>query len=128
LHLGDEDSAFGIQEECLTAVLKLAALQHLPLHSADDWSRRLSPGEQQRLAMARALLIQPPLLFLDEATSGLDEMAERRLYEALAATDITVVSIGHRESLVGYHTCVMDVVPAPLPSLPKPIPSTTLEF
>ncbi|MFS2070822.1 ABC transporter ATP-binding protein/permease [Pseudomonas sp. CT11-2] len=128
LHRTGEASAVDIDETRLEEVLKLAELQHLPLHSTDDWSRRLSPGEQQRMAMARALLIQPPLLFLDEATSGLDDIAERRLYKALAATDITVVSIGHRESLGGYHTRVVDVVPAASPSLPKPIPSTTLEF
>ncbi|EJM62945.1 ABC-type uncharacterized transport system, permease and ATPase component [Pseudomonas sp. GM50] len=128
LHQTGETGAIEIDEARLEAVLKLTELQHLPLHSTDDWSRRLSPGEQQRLAMARALLIRPPLLFLDEATSGLDDSAERRLYEALAASDITLVSIGHRESLGAYHTCVIDVVPVALPSAPKPIPSTTLEF
>ncbi|MHC8361209.1 ABC transporter ATP-binding protein/permease [Pseudomonas sp. LS2P72] len=128
LHQTGETGAFEIDEARLEAVLKLTELQHLPLYRTDDWSRRLSPGEQQRLAMARALLIRPPLLFLDEATSGLDDSAERRLYEALAAADITLVSIGHRESLDAYHTCVIDVVPVALPSASKPIPSTTLEF
>ena len=44
---------------------------------------QLSPGEQQRIAFARALLQQPDWLFLDEATSSLDEEAEQKLYRIL---------------------------------------------
>ncbi|BCX68948.1 ABC transporter ATP-binding protein/permease [Pseudomonas izuensis] len=121
------DDAIEIDDSRLDEVLELADLQHLPLHDTGDWSRRLSPGEQQRLALARALLIQPPLLFLDEATSGLDETAERRLYEALAASKMTVVSIGHRESLGAYHTHVVDVVPVALPEILEQSMSTTVQ-
>ncbi|MGA7262468.1 MAG: ATP-binding cassette domain-containing protein [Stellaceae bacterium] len=60
------------------------------------WAQALSLGEQQRLAIARALLIKPDWLFLDEATSPTDEEAEAALYrtvaDALPAT--TVISIG----------------------------------
>ncbi|WP_160109736.1 ABC transporter ATP-binding protein/permease [Pseudomonas izuensis] len=121
------DDAIEIDDSRLDEVLELADLQHLPLHDTGDWSRRLSPGEQQRLALARALLIQPPLLFLDEATSGLDETAERRLYEALAASKMTVVSIGHRESLGAYHTHVVDVVPVALSEILEQSMSTTVQ-
>ena len=43
------------------------------LDTVQDWSQRLSPGEQQRFAFARIILIEPAVLFLDEATSALDE-------------------------------------------------------
>ncbi|WP_322617586.1 ABC transporter ATP-binding protein/permease [Pseudomonas sp. BIC9C] len=123
----DTRDSTGIDPSHLDWVLELAQLQHLPLHESGDWSRRLSPGEQQRLALARALLIQPSLLFLDEATSGLDEAAEHRMYEALAASTMTVVSIGHRDSLGAWHTHVVDVVPAVLPDSNEPSMSSKVQ-
>ena len=71
--------------------------------ASNDWSRVLSLGEQQRIAIARALLIQPRYLFLDEATSAVDFATERALYGALGASGITCVSVGHRESLLNFH-------------------------
>jgi len=53
------------------------------LDEAEHWALRLSPGEQQRIAFARALLQKPDWLFLDEATSALDEATEARLYRLL---------------------------------------------
>ena len=50
------------------------------LDDSDNWQMRLSGGEQQRLAVARALLAAPDWLFLDEATASLDEESEARLY------------------------------------------------
>jgi putative ATP-binding cassette transporter len=75
------------------------------LHEHAHWEQRLSPGEQQRLAFARALLQQPRWLFLDEATSALDADNEAHLYELLAAElpETTVVSIGHRPALARFH-------------------------
>lgn len=71
----------------------------------ENWSARLSGGEQQRVAVARALLAKPDWLFLDEATSALDEPSEARLYNELARQlpDVTIVSIGHRSSLLAFH-------------------------
>lgn len=112
LHRPEAPGIADFDDARLNEVLQLVELQHLPLHSSADWNRHLSPGEQQRLALARALLLNPAVLFLDEATSGLDENAERRLYEALAVTGITLISIGHRQGLTAYHTCVVDLVPA----------------
>jgi putative ATP-binding cassette transporter len=71
------------------------------LDREDMWSQRLSGGEQQRIALARALLMRPDWLFLDESTSALDEKLEAEMYAALAEhlPKTTVISIGHRSTL-----------------------------
>lgn len=62
----------------------------------------LSGGEQQRLAIARALLTAPPILLLDESTASLDGVNERLMREALdsVATGRTLLVIAHRLSTV----------------------------
>jgi putative ATP-binding cassette transporter len=73
---------------------------------AGHWALQLSPGEQQRIAFARALVQKPDWLFLDEATSAVDEATEARLYrlvrERLEGT--TVFSVGHRATLRPFHS------------------------
>jgi vitamin B12/bleomycin/antimicrobial peptide transport system ATP-binding/permease protein len=75
------------------------------LDREDVWSQRLSSGEQQRLALARAFLMRPDWLFLDESTSAVDEKLEAELYAALAQRlpKTTIMSIGHRSAVVGLH-------------------------
>lgn len=65
----------------------------------------LSLGEQQRLAFVRIFLRRPRWVFLDEATSAMDEEMEMKLYGRLAALpDVAVVSVGHRSTLDRWHT------------------------
>ncbi len=84
-----------------------AQLPHLValLDEDDVWERRLSGGEQQRLAIARALLAKPAWLFLDESTASLDEPAEAGIYRMLRdrLPETTIVSIGHRSTLDALH-------------------------
>jgi ABC-type protease/lipase transport system fused ATPase/permease subunit len=62
----------------------------------------LSPGQRQRIALARALYGEPRLLVLDEPNSNLDGAGELALAEALAALrgEVTVVVVTHRSSLI----------------------------
>jgi putative ATP-binding cassette transporter len=75
------------------------------LDQSADWSTQLSGGEQQRVAFARALLEKPAWLFLDEATSSLDDTSQAELYELLTdrLQHTTIVSIAHRNDLARFH-------------------------
>ncbi len=101
-----EDEA-GFTDAQVAEALEAAELGHLVprLHEAESWDRRLSGGEQQRLALARALLLKPDWLFLDEATASLDPGAEERLYarlkERLPGT--ALISIAHRPAVATFH-------------------------
>ncbi len=75
------------------------------LDESGNWSLSLSGGEQQRLAVARALLHRPDWLFLDEATSAMDEAGERQIYALLRQRlpGAAMVSIAHRPGVADYH-------------------------
>jgi len=75
------------------------------LDADENWPQQLSGGEQQRVALTRALLAKPDWLFLDEATASLDPEAEAELYRTLKARlpNTTLVSIAHRPSVAALH-------------------------
>jgi vitamin B12/bleomycin/antimicrobial peptide transport system ATP-binding/permease protein len=81
------------------------------LEEADHWANRMSPGEQQRLAAARALIHRPDFLLLDEATSALDSDLERIVYEAIidALPGTALISIAHRPTVAKYHNRIIRI-------------------
>jgi vitamin B12/bleomycin/antimicrobial peptide transport system ATP-binding/permease protein len=93
-------------EECREA-LAACGLSHLVsrLDDAGNWSMILSGGEQQRLAFARAILYKPAWLFLDEASSQLDEETEKALYQLLRQRLplASVISIAHKPTAFAFH-------------------------
>jgi putative ATP-binding cassette transporter len=64
---------------------------------------------QQRLALARLILNRPRFAMLDEASASLDSANEVMLYNILAETGTTLLSVGHRESLRAYHDRVLEL-------------------
>jgi putative ATP-binding cassette transporter len=83
------------------------------LDREEVWSQRLSSGEQQRLALVRALLMRPDWLFLDESTSAVEEPLEAELYAMLVQRlpNTTIMSIGHRSSVAALHRRHLEMSP-----------------
>jgi putative ATP-binding cassette transporter len=76
------------------------------LDEVEPWDQRLTDGEKQRLALARVLLHEPEWVFLDKATSALDEATEARVYQLLGERlpRSAVVTAAHRPSVAGFHS------------------------
>ncbi len=103
--LGDET----LPEEQIVSAAKLAQLHEFIVSLPQgygtvvgDRGLRLSGGQCQRLAIARAILRHPEVLILDEATSALDTLTERAVYEAIRTlqAEAVVLVIAHRLSTV----------------------------
>jgi putative ATP-binding cassette transporter len=75
------------------------------IDEVQHWNQLLSGGEQQRVGIARALLMNADYMFFDEATASMDEPSEEALYSMLLerAQNATIISIGHRSSLQKFH-------------------------
>jgi putative ATP-binding cassette transporter len=108
-----ESGTFGKAQ--IAEAIRAVGLSHLipQLDEEGHWNRMLSQGEQQRLALARAVLHAPDFLFLDEATASLDEPAEAALYGLLheRLRNATIVSIGHRATLAAFHRRRLTLLP-----------------
>ena len=96
-----------LDDATLRTVLRDVGLGRLVdlLDTVEDWAQTLSGGEQQRVAFARILLRQPKWLFLDEASSALDEPSEQVLYQLIRERlpKTAIVSVGHRSTLKSFH-------------------------
>lgn len=94
-------------DENIRSIMQLCKLSELvdKLDKTEDWSHILSLGEQQRIAFVRAVLQKPNWLFLDEATSAIDESTEGELYKLLRGQlpNSAIISVGHRSTLIDYH-------------------------
>jgi vitamin B12/bleomycin/antimicrobial peptide transport system ATP-binding/permease protein len=100
-------AAGDISDDDLRDVLNRVVLGHLVdrLDDLQDWVKVLSPGEQQRVAFARVLLTKPKAVFLDEATSAMDEGLELAMYRLLRSElpHTIVVSVSHRSTVEHHH-------------------------
>jgi vitamin B12/bleomycin/antimicrobial peptide transport system ATP-binding/permease protein len=96
-----------IPDTTLREVLVKVMLPHLVdlLDEERDWVKVLSPGEQQRVAFARVLLTKPKAVFVDEATSAMDEGLELTMYQLVRneLPDTILVSVSHRSTVEPYH-------------------------
>ena len=100
LPLGYRGMAKEERREQVEAVLRKVGLTDRASHRPSE----LSGGEQQRIAIARALVVQPSLLIADEPTGNLDKSTTKAVMETLseACRGKTVFMITHDEELTGY--------------------------
>lgn len=91
------------------------------LHEYASWKRMLSPGEQQRIAAARAILNRPDFLFVDEATSALDLHSEASFYTLLdeQLPKAAIISIAHRPTVEDYHDRFLEFADGKVSDTPR---------
>ena len=120
------DQPRGHSDEAFHQALADAHLPHL-IERLDDeanWSLELSGGEQQRIGFARAFLYQPDWLFMDEATSAVDEETEQALYSLVRERlpKVTLISIAHRVGIARFHRRRLTIQPETRSLLDNPVP------
>ena len=101
-------------EDCIRVLKECRLEQYVDSLETDDlsWNRKLSPGEKQRLAFARCILLKPDYLFLDEATSAMDPELEGNVFKVLTdrLKDTAIISVAHRESMNVYHDNILNIL------------------
>lgn len=104
-----------IEHATLPALLTAVGLSHLldrissqgrdeRWHDARDWGQELSPGELQRLCIARVLFRRPRVALLDEPTSAMSDDAAGQLFQLLHDAGVTCVTVGQETvTMRGLH-------------------------
>jgi putative ATP-binding cassette transporter len=101
------DEAARVADASVLEALRAVGLGHFAaeLGREENWAQLLSGGEQQRLAIARALVNKPDWLFMDEPTAALPDADQDAMYRLLKEklSGTTIVSIGHRDGVAQFH-------------------------
>lgn len=111
----DERPDMGWIQECAARAAILDDIRRTPMGFetlVGDMGSTLSGGQKQRIILARALYRRPLILFLDEATSHLDEPTEAVITSALRDMEMTRVIVTHRPATIEEADCTLTLAPA----------------
>jgi putative ATP-binding cassette transporter len=103
-----------VSDDRLRAVLREVGLEEIVgreggLDAEHDWAAVLSSAELQSLVFARLLLASPRFAFLEDPAGALDEPRRERLFQALARSPITYVSVGCPAALLRFHDLRLEI-------------------
>lgn len=90
-------------------ILEFLEISHLKERPEDKWQEGLSPGERQRVALARLFYNKPKFALLDEATSAIPQALEEKVFERANQLGITLVSIAHNMKIQRYHKHLLEL-------------------
>ncbi len=79
------------------------------LDTERDWSNMLPLGDQERVAIAGLLVADPPFAFLHGATNAIGAEGSKQIYQVLAETSITYISIEDHQELREFHDMILDL-------------------
>ena len=111
----DEHPDAAWMEECAARAAILDDVMRMPMRFetlVGDMGSALSGGQKQRVVLARALYRRPAILFLDKATSHLDEPTEALVAAALRELPVTRVVVAHRMETIRHADDVVTLAPA----------------
>jgi ATP-binding cassette subfamily B protein RaxB len=110
----DERPDFGWIEECAARAAILDDIRKTPMGFetlVGDMGSTLSGGQKQRVILARALYRRPSILFLDEATSHLDQPTEAAIASALRSLKMTRIVVAHRPATIAHADALLELGP-----------------
>lgn len=110
----DEQPDFAWIQECAARAAILEDIRKTPMGFetlVGDMGSTLSGGQKQRVILARALYRRPSILFLDEATSHLDQPTEAAIASALRSLAMTRVIVAHRPATIAHAEAVLELSP-----------------
>jgi len=104
----DQKDKIDFEERAMTLLKRVNLESH-----ADHRPAQLSGGEQQRVAVVRAMIHQPPILLADEPTGSLDQTSAENLAQILIALNkednVTLIVVTHSEKLAGHMERIFDL-------------------
>lgn len=98
-----------VQNEKVYEAVHFLGLDHLMQRPVEVWQDGLSPGERQRIALARVFIHSPNFVLLDEATSAIPQSLEQAVFARLREMGIAYVSIAHNRLIREFHTYSLEI-------------------
>ena len=103
-----KDNGYEIYDYYIDAI-EFLQIKHLSERPENTWQQGLSPGERQRIALARIFICRPKYVLLDEATSAIPHSLEEKVFQKILSLGITMITISHNYRLKKYHKNILEV-------------------